>query len=174
MRTHDVKQAFANLLQEHLGPRWEVTRDVIGRHPEALDELLSAVSEDLRLLDEQLRNADGRQREVDLRITVEHVVVLLSRLLPVVGSVVADLYMTNVSELERAEPRQVGQEQLSRRAEEIRSLANKLEDVLNREARDQRSNALVLLDAAALLAALYAEANAILHDNLVARLNSTS
>src|SRR5688572_18478744 len=100
VRTHDVEQAFANLLQEHLGPRWEVTRDVIGRHPEGVDDLLAAISEDLQQLGEQLRDANGRQRETDLRITVEHVVVLLSRLLPVVGSVAADLYMTSIHELE--------------------------------------------------------------------------
>jgi hypothetical protein len=115
-------------------------------------------------------DAQGGFSADDLRIAAEQVVVLLGRLLPFVDSIVADLYMTDVSEIECEDRRTIEEEQRQARATLIRSLVSQLDEVTKRDVTNRRWRILAVLDMAVILAAIHAEAVAVLRDILVDRL----
>jgi len=90
---------LAKLLSRQIpGPRWEVTRDAVRDQPRSVAEIVDALKHDLQLLNELMNACGGNM--IDTRITIEHIVLLIGRLIPALNTVVADLYMTDVSELE--------------------------------------------------------------------------
>ena len=106
---------LAELFRQHLtGPRWEITRDIVAQQPETLADVVKSLEEDLQLLIDQLVS---RGSSTDVRITAEHLVLLLGRMLPVIDSVVADIYMMKVAEIEDDDASNVV-------PEHIRSMAN--------------------------------------------------
>lgn len=92
---------LAKLLQQYLiGPRWSVTRDILAKQPEVFVELCTSTEHELRLLLDQINQ---HQSSVDVRITAEHLLLIVGRLMPIVSTVVADLYMTHVVDLDSAD-----------------------------------------------------------------------
>jgi hypothetical protein len=115
---------LADLLCRHLnGPRWEVTRDVVSQQPAVLAELVTVIDDDLQLLVQQLERSDS---STDVRITAEHMTLLLSRLLPVVDAVVADLYMTAAADAESEHASMEIPVEVSSLVDELRAVQQRL------------------------------------------------
>ena len=86
-----------------LSPRAGLVRDAIAIQPSGVGEVLIHLTEDLELALRQITQLpatpDETQELVDLRITVEHLLILLAQLFPLIITAMADLYMTDVSEM---------------------------------------------------------------------------
>jgi len=86
-----------------VSPRAGLVRDAIAIQPGGVSELLIHLAEDLELALRQITQLPSMPHEtqelVDLRITVEHLLILLAQMFPLVITAMADLYMTDVSEM---------------------------------------------------------------------------
>ncbi|MEA2326404.1 MAG: hypothetical protein QOE68_1363, partial [Thermoanaerobaculia bacterium] len=113
--------------------------------------IIDSIDEDLQLLIDQLASESAM---TDVRITVEHLVLLLGRAFPLINSVVADLYMTQVADIERAASEVLPQRILDTSAQ-FRSLQDGLrKSELPRDA-DRREQITIILDSAAAMAAIH-------------------
>lgn len=90
-------KSVATVVKAHLAEsRWNVTRDVIRGQPELLARVIDDLTIDLQLLETFAANIDAN-KPVDIRIALEHVVILLGRLVPAVNTALADLYTWTLS-----------------------------------------------------------------------------
>lgn len=163
-------QRLAQLFRRHLtGPRWNVTRDVLAGLPGELPELFRSIEADLQRLGDQI---ESRESYVDVRMSAEHLVLLLGRLLPVIDAVIADLYMMEVVDIEdetadeRAQP-------LGRDAgAELRSLLARLRELEAKEDVGIQREIVVMLEASVVLAALHLKCVRILSELVMSRLET--
>lgn len=168
-----MSDKLRELLSRHLtGPRWQVTRDVVTEMPSALDDVVRDVTDDLDLLVRQLsgEGSSAEQRSVDVRITAEHVVLLLGRLLPLTDSVLADLYMTDVLELERDDVRDLSRKD-KHYAAELRPVIKGLRELTMRKTSSRSDEVRLLLDLSTVLASLHSMSVLILRELLEVRIN---
>jgi len=160
---------LAELFSRYLtGPRWEVTRDVLAQQPAALPGLVQSVEEDLRLLIDQLDSGDS---STNVRITTEHLVLLLGRMLPVIDSVVADIYMTQAVEIEDDDASDTV-------PAHVRSVLNELQALqegLRKPAPLTMSRETIgaILETAVVVSSLHLQCLIVLRDLINARLNVT-
>lgn len=165
-------QRLAELFRHHLtGPRWGVTRDIVSGQPDALPELFRAMEADLRLFVDQI---EKRETAVDVRTTAEHVVLLFGRMLPVIDTVVADLYMMEVVDLEDEAADERAQPLGSDVVAELRALIARLLELEAREEAEPHRQIIVMLEASVALAALHLKCVRLLSELVMDRLEARS
>ena len=112
---------------------------------------MAALKHDLALFSEILDGTDKDCTSIDMRMTAEHLVLLLGRLIPAFNMVIADLYMTDVSELERDEavPALASFPSLSASVRDLRQTWERLEQRDYTDAHDRTTTAMEIALAAA-------------------------
>lgn len=154
------------------GPRWEVTRDVVSALPESVEEAIDALEHDLPMLVRLLEGdwVSDPQNTVDTRITAEHVVLLLGRVIPAVNSILGDLYMTDVSDIEDDDRDRRSKEERARLRVEVEHCAERWRLVTANSPRDARDRVRLVLDAGVIVAEMNAVCVRLLRTLLIERL----
>lgn len=161
-------QRLAELFRRHLnGSRWEATRDVLARQPDALPELFRSIEAEAGLFIEQI---EKRETAVDVRITAEHLVLLLGRLLPVIDAVLADLYMMEVVDMEDETADERAQPLGSDAVTELRAFVAYLRELETKDEVESQREIVVILEASVALAALHLKCVGFLSEFLLDRL----
>lgn len=141
-------------------PFFETTRDMIAGTPRTLPEIVLGAEDYLRRVPGEMAAAIGKpplhQNVVDLRLGTEFLVLKLSRLIPVLSAIMADLYGSEVVGMRRvARTDALWHERVAALGDRLQVLNETWERLTARQAPDAEPEILWLLEVAPLLAEAY-------------------
>jgi|SRR5579864_305155 hypothetical protein len=157
---------------------FETTRDMIAETTRTLPEIVLGAEDYLGRVPGQIAAATGQpalhQSVVDLRLGTEFLVLKLSRLIPILSAIMADLYGSDIVGMRRAaRVDALWNERVAALGDRLQALNVTWERLTTRRATDDRTEILWLLDAAPLLAEAYALATNLLAELLRAEVEGS-
>jgi hypothetical protein len=117
---------------------------------------MADIVDDMGRLVELLGSADREMQSevIDVRITSEHLVLLIGRMIPAINTVAADLYMTVVSEIESGQVRHIVPASVTFLRDELGHLRKRWDALENRNVDDDLKSTEAILDFALIVAEL--------------------